>query len=156
MLAGGWAGRTPHDRGQHGVARISVMDGQVSVRRGDADWVSGVINAPLLAEDRISTGPNSRAEVEFDAANLLRMGGLAEIRIGALEAGRLQLELSHGTLTYRLLRPSDTNAEVDTPNISIRPSRAGSYRVSVTESGETELTVRAGESRSFHPAVRNG
>jgi hypothetical protein len=60
------------DDQQHGVARISVMDGQVSVKRGDADWVAGVINAPLLAEDRISTGPNSRAEVEFDSANLLR------------------------------------------------------------------------------------
>jgi hypothetical protein len=136
---------------QHGVARISVMDGQVSVRRGDADWVAGVINAPLLADDRISTGANSRAEVEFDAANLLRIGGLAEIRISALEAGRLQLELSHGTVTYRLLRPSDSNAEVDTPNISIRPSRVGAYRISVTQSGETELTVRAGEVEVFSP-----
>ena len=136
---------------QHGVARISVMDGQVSVRRGDADWVAGVVNAPLLADDRISTGPNSRAEVEFDAANLLRIGGLAEIRISALEAGRIQLELSHGTVTFRLLRPSDTNPEVDTPNISIRPSRVGAYRISVTQSGETELTVRAGEVEVFSP-----
>jgi hypothetical protein len=136
---------------QHGVARISVMDGQVSVRRGDADWVAGVINAPLLADDRISTGPNSRAEVEFDAANLLRLGGVAEIRISALEAGRLQIELSHGTVTYRVLRPSGTDAEVDTPNISIRPSKVGAYRISVTDSGETELTVRAGDVEVFSP-----
>ena len=137
---------------QHGVARISVMDGQVSVRRGDAgEWVAGVINAPLLADDHISTGPNSRAEVEFDSANLLRLGGTAEIRIAALDAGRLQIELSHGTVTYRVLRPSTTNAEVDTPNISVRPTKIGIYRISVTESGQTELTVRAGDIEVFSP-----
>ncbi len=139
------------DEQQHGVARISVMDGQVSVRRGDADWVAGVINAPLLAEDRISTGPSSRAEVEFDSANLLRLGGVAEIRIAAFENDRLQIELSHGTLTYRVLRPSGTNAEVDTPNISVRPSKEGIYRISVTDSGQTELSVRAGDIEVFSP-----
>jgi hypothetical protein len=139
------------DDRQHGVARISVMEGQVSVRRGDADWVAGVVNAPLLADDHISTGPNSRAEIEFDAANLVRLGGTAEVRIGALEAGRLQLELAHGTVTYRVLRASATNAEVDTPNISVKPTRIGVYRISVTDSGETELTVRAGDLEVFSP-----
>jgi hypothetical protein len=110
-----------------------------------------VINAPLLADDHISTGPNSRAEVEFDSANLLRLGGTAEIRIAALEADRLQIELSHGTLTYRVLRPSSTNAEVDTPNISVRPTKIGAYRISVTEAGQTELTVRAGDVEVFSP-----
>jgi hypothetical protein len=139
------------DDQQHGVARISVMEGQVSVRRGDADWVAGVINAPLLAGDRISTGPNSRAEAEFDAGNLIRLGGMVEIRISAMEAGRLQVELAHGTATYRVLRPSAINAEVDTPNISIKPSRVGAYRISVTDSGQTELTVRAGDVEVFSP-----
>ena len=136
---------------QHGVARISVMDGQVSVKRGDADWVAGIINAPLLTDDRISTGPNSRAEVEFDSANLLRMGGNAEIHIAALEEGRIQIELAHGTVTYRVLRPSQVNAEVDTPNISARPGAGGAYRISVTASGQTELIVREGEAEVFSP-----
>ncbi|MGO9012621.1 MAG: DUF6600 domain-containing protein [Bryobacteraceae bacterium] len=139
------------DDQQHGVARISVMDGQVSVRRGDADWVAGIINAPLLADDRISTGPNSRAEIEFNSANLVRLGGTAEIRIAALDANQLQLELSHGTITYRVLRPSTTNAEVDTPNISVRPSKVGTYRISVTAAGQTELIVRAGDVEVFSP-----
>ena len=136
---------------QHGVARISVMDGQVSVRRGDAGWVAGIINAPLLADDHISTGPNSRAEIEFNSANLVRLGGTAEIRIAALDANRLQIELPRGTVTYRVLRPSTTNAEVDTPNISVRPSKVGNYRISVTASGQTELIVRAGDVEVFSP-----
>src|ERR1700735_3151624 len=85
---------------QRGVARISVMDGQVSVRRGDAgEWVAGVINAPLMADDSVSTAPNSRAEVQFDSANLMRIGGNAEVHLTALENNRYQMELAHGTIT---------------------------------------------------------
>jgi len=140
------------DDQQHSVARISVMDGQVSVRRGDTgEWVAGIINAPLLADDHISTGPNSRAEVEFDSANMIRLGGTAEMKISALEASRFQVELSHGTVTYRVLRPSTANAEVGTPNISVRLTKIGSYRISVNDSGQTELTVRAGDAEVFSP-----
>src|ERR1700686_126007 len=109
---------------QRGVARISLMNGEVSVRRGDSgEWVAGVINAPLLSDDRISTGPNSRAEVQFDAANILRIGGNAEVRLTQLEATRYQMEIAHGTVTFRVLRPSNANVEVDTPNVSVRPSK---------------------------------
>jgi len=146
-----WGEDDPGDQ-QHAVARISVMEGQVSVRRGDdGSWVAGIINAPLLAGDHIATGPNSRAEVAFDSANFLRLGGTAEIKIAALEANQLQVELAHGTVTYRVLRPSNTNAEVDTPNISVRPSKVGIYRISVTNAGQTELSVRAGDVEVFTP-----
>ena len=58
---------------KRGVARISLINGDVSVRRGDSgEWVAGVINAPLLTDDRVATGPNSRTEIQFDASNLLR------------------------------------------------------------------------------------
>jgi len=137
---------------KRGVARISLMNGEVSVRRGDsADWVAGVVNAPLLTADQISTGPNSRAEVQFDSANMLRIGGNAEIHLVQLEDRRYQMELARGTVTFRVLRASDANAEVDTPSVSVRPSRQGSYRITVKETGETEITVRAGDLEVFTP-----
>src|SRR6266550_6346596 len=65
---------------KRGVARISLINGDVNVRRGDSgDWVAGVINAPLMTGDRIATGPSSRAEIEFDASNVLRVGANAEV-----------------------------------------------------------------------------
>ena len=137
---------------QRGVARISLMNGEVSVRRGDSgDWVAGVINAPLLSDDRIATGPNSRAEVEFDAANILRIGGNAEVRLTQLEAGRYQMEIARGTVTFRVLRPSDANVEVDTPSVSVRPSKQGVYRIMVNDAGETQVIARAGEVEVFTP-----
>ncbi|MGP8246778.1 MAG: DUF6600 domain-containing protein [Bryobacteraceae bacterium] len=137
---------------QRGVARISVMDGDVSVRRGDSgDWVAGIVNAPLMAGDYISTGLNSRAEVQFDSSNLLRLGGVGEIHLTTLEADRYQLEMARGTLTFNVLRPSNANIEVDTPNISVRPSKIGIYRISVTDNGETHVTVRSGDVEIFTP-----
>src|SRR5215472_5803228 len=82
------------DDQQRGVARISLINGEVSVKRGDAgEWVAGVINAPLLTGDRISTGPNSRAEVQFDSANLMRLGGNAVLDLATIEYGRYQVDL---------------------------------------------------------------
>src|SRR5690349_11919570 len=102
-----------------GVARISLMNGEVSVKRGDAaEWVAGVINAPLLTDDRVSTAPNSRTEIQFDSSNLMRMGGNAEVHLALVEYGRYQIELAHGTLTYVVIRPSSATVEVNTPSVS--------------------------------------
>src|SRR5262249_54249093 len=140
------------DDARRGVARISIINGDVSVRRGDSgEWVAGVINAPLLTDDQIATGPNSRGEIEFDAANSLRIGSNAELHLTQLEAARFQMELARGTVTYRILRPSGADAEVDTPNVSVRPNKQGIYRIQVNESGETEVIVRAGEVEVFTP-----
>jgi hypothetical protein len=155
MAAGTWTpvrGQDADDL-QRAVARISFMEGEVSVRRGDdaTEWVAGVINAPLLSGDRISTAPNSRAEVQLDAANVLRIGGNAEIHLAQLEYGRYQLELAHGTVTFSVVRASGANVELDTPSVSVRPSKVGVYRISVNDGGETQVSVRAGDLEIFTP-----
>jgi hypothetical protein len=137
---------------QRGVARISLMNGEVSVKRGDSgDWVAGVLNAPLMAGDSIATSPNSRAEVEFDSSNALRIDGDAEVRLAQLEYGRYQLDIARGTVTYRVLRQTDANMEVDTPNVSVKPLRPGAYRIAVSDAGETEVTARSGSVEVITP-----
>jgi hypothetical protein len=137
---------------KRGVARISLMEGDVSVRRGDSgEWVAGVINAPLLTDDRIATGANSRAEVQFDSSNILRIGGNAAIHLAQLEAGRYHLEISRGTVTYRILHPSNASVELNTPSVSVRPAKEGSFRITVNEAGESEITARTGDVEVFTP-----
>src|SRR5215469_14836063 len=93
------------DDARRGVARLSLINGEVSVRRGDSgDWVAGVINAPLLTDDHVATGPNSRAEIEFDSSNVLRMGANAQLHLAQLEYARYQMELARGVMTFRALR----------------------------------------------------
>jgi hypothetical protein len=137
---------------QRGVARISVMEGEVSVRRGDSgEWVAGIVNAPLMGDDWIATGPNSRVEVQLDAANVLRLGANAELHLTQLEAARFQMEMARGTMTYNVIRPAGGEAEVDTPILSIRPAKQGIYRIQVADSGETQVIARAGEIEVFTP-----
>ena len=51
---------------ERGVARVSLVNGDVSIRRGDnGDWVAAAPNAPLVAEDHLLTGANSRAAIQF-------------------------------------------------------------------------------------------
>ncbi|MGH9674240.1 MAG: DUF6600 domain-containing protein, partial [Bryobacteraceae bacterium] len=140
------------ERPERGVARISLINGEVSVRRGDTgDWVAAAINAPLVVEDRLSTGPGSRAEVQFDHANMIRLSGHGEIRVAQLDYRRYQIQVARGTVTFRVLRDSDAEVDIDTPSVSARPLRRGIYRITVRENGETEVTVRDGEAEIYTP-----
>ena len=153
-IAGGFSTARAQDAEdlKRGVARLSLMNGDVSVRRGDAgEWVAGVINAPLLTGDNVATGPNSRAEVQFDAANLLRLGANGELHLTQIEYGRYQMDLARGVMTYRVLRNVNANIEIDTPSLSVRPSSQGSFRISVNDAGETEVTARGGDVEIFTP-----
>src|ERR1700693_4105066 len=68
----------PDDDGyapEHGVARISLVNGDVSVRRVDSGELSAaVMNGPLVVDDFLSTGQNGRAEIQFDFGNMIRVG----------------------------------------------------------------------------------
>jgi hypothetical protein len=137
---------------KRGVARISFLNGDVSILRGDSgEWVAAAVNAPLEASDRISTGMNSRTEIEFDSGDILRLGGGADVTLTDLEANRYQIAIGHGMATFRVLRASNADIEVDTPNVSVRPSKVGSYRISVSDNGESQITARSGDVEVYTP-----
>ena len=49
------------DDPEHGVARISLLSGDVTVQRGDTgEVVAGELNAPLVALDHVLTGAGAR------------------------------------------------------------------------------------------------
>ncbi|HTW68001.1 MAG TPA: FecR family protein [Bryobacteraceae bacterium] len=128
------------------VARISVVNGDVSVRRGDSgDVVAAAVNGPLMIDDRILTSSSARAEVQLDAANMIRIGPNAEVRFTGMDTHSFQVQVAAGTVTFRTLRPGEAQVEVDTPSVAVRPMQPGAYRVTVHEDGSSEITVRSGE-----------
>jgi hypothetical protein len=137
---------------RRGVARISFMSGEVSIERGDSgEWMAAALNAPVLGNDRISTGANSRAEVQFENATVLRIGGGADLTVTQLEANRYQMAVGRGTITFRILRAANTDMELDTPSLSVRPTKLGSYRISVSDAGDSEITARVGDVEVYTP-----
>ncbi len=142
----------PDQDQQHGVARLSIVQGDVNVKRGDnGQLVAAIINAPLMAQDHVQTSPGSRAEVEFDYANLVRIAPNTDLAFAGLEYHRYQIQLGQGTIIYRVLRNQDAQAEIDTPSIAIRPGGEGEYRISVLDDGTTQITVRSGAAQIFSP-----
>jgi hypothetical protein len=151
MLAvAGWS--QEGDEAGRGVARISLLNGDVSVRRGDSgEIIAAAINAPLVAPDRMTTGAGSRAEVQLDFANMVRLSSNTEVRFSELENRRYQIQLARGLLTFSVLRDSAADVEIATPSVSVRPVKKGRYRIAAFEDGRSEITVRKGEVEIFTP-----
>src|SRR5467141_1811655 len=133
-----------------GVARVSVIQGDVSVQRGDTgDWSAAALNQPLVAGDRISTGDRSRAELQLDHSNILRLGNNAHAKIATLgqaqiQRAQIQVQIGQGLAYYTVFKDSEAEVEIDTPNAAIRAtSNEGVYRVEV-HGFETQVIVRAG------------
>ena len=141
----------PEDR-NHGVARVSLLNGDVSVRRGDSgDFVAAALNAPLLTLDAVQTGPSSRAEIQFDTANRLRFANDTEARFSQLTGDRAQIQLARGTVTWAVLADGGMQGEIATPSVAVRPLGRGDYRISVLPDGRTEITARSGTLEVYSP-----
>src|SRR2546428_12511295 len=82
-----------------GVARISLIHGDVSTQRGDSgDWEAAALNQPIVSSDKVSTGASSRAEVQLDHANILRLGDNTLANISGLSRTQVQVRLSRGLI----------------------------------------------------------
>ena len=101
-----------------------------------------------LGDKTVVTGANSRAEVQLDWANLIRLSSNAEVRLAELENQRYTLQVARGLVTFRVLRESDADVEISTPSVSVRPTGIGTYRIEVREDGDSEITVRSGSAVS--------
>lgn len=140
------------DDASRGVARVSVIQGEVSVKRGDnGDLSAATLNVPMVVQDRLITGPGSRAEIQFDFSNMVRLGANTEVRLAELGNQRYMVNLPVGLVTFRVWQNGAGEVDLNTPTASIRPLRRGEYRIQVREDGSTEVTVRDGEADIYTP-----
>ena len=145
--AGDQTYNTPAPQEKNGVARISLIHGDVSTQRGDSGaWSVAVLNAPVVAGDRVSTGDKARTELQLDYANMLRLAEHSQVNINTLTSSQIQIQLGRGMANYTVFKNSDADAEIDTPNVAIRTERReSSFRILVTADDHTEVLVRKGE-----------
>jgi len=129
-----------------GVARISLVKGDVGVRHDDAgETVAAVLNAPLVVGDYLTTGDaGSDAELQVDGATLIRVGYSTQLRFAKLDSGERVAQVAQGTVEERVL-PGGTPIVIDAPSISIRPLGPGAYRLGVGDDGSSQVTVRSGK-----------
>ena len=142
-----------NSQNQSGAGRISFIHGDVSTQHsGSSDWTTATLNTPVVLGDHISTGPNSRAEIQLDYANVLRLSDQAEANVVNMSQNQIQLQIGQGLATYDVLRNNEANIEVDTPNVAVRPAKGdGSYRILVNSDGQTIVDVRKGSAEISTP-----
>lgn len=129
------------------VARVSLLAGDVSLRRSGSDkWERASLNTPLVEGDRLATGENSRLEIQIDARNFLRVGAYATVDIVTLRAEGVALSLPEGTATLRLARFTREREyfEIDAPGTTIAAQAEGLYRLDVERGGKVRVSVREG------------
>src|SRR5207249_3515851 len=151
---GAWAQEEQQDPQEPspGVARISLMNGEVTTQRGDSgDWVAATVNAPVVNGDRVATAVNSRAEMQLDYAHILRLSERSTVQVAELTNNRIQVQVASGLVSYVVFQGSQANSEIDTPNVEVRPMGEGVYRIAVNGDGETLVTVRRGEAQVSTP-----
>jgi len=135
-----------------GVARVSLMKGDVSIMRGDSgEWVAATVNTPVVPGDTIATGGGSHAEIQLDYSNVLRLDQNAQVKVADLTRSRLQLQVARGTADLAVLEGNQATSEVDTPNVAVQPLQPGTYRIDVNSNDMSLVTVRDGQAQISTP-----
>lgn len=149
---GGPTGEGPAKSDQ-GVGRISMMKGDVSTQRGDSGtWSAAVLNQPVVSGDKVSAGTNSRAEVQLDYSNILRLASNSQANIANFTHKYIQVQIGQGLASYTVFGESEAEPEIDTPNVGVHPAhRDGVYRIEVRPDGDSIVIVRKGEAQISTP-----
>lgn len=133
------------------LSRLSLIEGEVLVQRGDdEEWVAASVNMPLRPHDKLWATDGARAEVQFDDGTVVRLAENTNLDLLGLEPGWTQLQLTLGVANFIAHsasrgRRDEAFFEVDTPQAAIRANRSTKFRVDVAEDGSTEITVREGK-----------
>ncbi|HTF25426.1 MAG TPA: DUF6600 domain-containing protein [Candidatus Limnocylindria bacterium] len=129
------------------VARLSYANGTVSFNPGGTDdWVSAVVNRPIISGDKLWTDNGARAELHIGSA-AIRLSDNTGFSFLNLDDRMAQIRLTEGTLNVRVRRlEQDETFEIDTPNLAFSILRPGNYKINVNEAGDaTVVVVREGE-----------
>ena len=116
---------TPAPEEKNGVARISLIHGDVSTQRGDSkDWSAAALNAPVLAGDKVTTGDKARTELELDYANTLRLAEHSQANIVQLTHRRSRFNWGTAWRTTPSTRAAMLTLRSILPTLPFAPSAA--------------------------------
>jgi len=114
--------------------------------------VTASVNMPVFAGDYISTtDADTLAELQLDGYTALRLSGGVQLRLAANDAKTREVDLAQGLVELAVLHPDGGVSEVVTPNVVVRATEPGDYRIWVSTDGQTSVTSRRGEADLVTP-----
>jgi hypothetical protein len=122
------------------VAQLSDTEGSVSLEpAGTTSWTSVSVNRPLTFGDKLWADQNSRAELDIGDA-VIRLGSTTGFSFLNLDDRTAQMQVTAGTVIIHVRSlSSGEQDEVDTPNLALTLQQPGTYRVEVSDSGDTTI-----------------
>ena len=128
-----------------GEAKLISKENSVDSSRPPGEWRSATVGQELIVHDRLRTGEDSRAAVEFGDASVLRIDELTEEEIlpPQVATAKPTLNLKQGS-AYFFSREKSREIQVQTPaaNGAIRGTE---FVVNVSANGSAAFTVLDGE-----------
>jgi len=122
------------------VAQLSYAAGSVSLEpAGTGSWTSATLNRPLTLGDKLWADQSSRAELDIGDA-VIRLGSTTGVSFLNLDELTAQLQVTAGTVIFhvRSLAAGEQD-EIDTPDLALTLEQPGTYRVEVSDSGDTTI-----------------
>ena len=112
------------------VGRMADFQGTVWVfEHEQGDWAAPLRNRPITSGDRISTGPDARAEMRV-GSSVLRIGARSEIELLQLDDEHIAVQVHSGSVALRVRsRELASDFTLVTPEARFKPLRAGHYRI---------------------------
>jgi hypothetical protein len=125
------------------VARLNYVEGSVSFQPGgESDWVTAMLNRPLVTGDNLWADRDSQAEMHI-GSTALRLGPNTGITLLGVSDRAAQIRLVQGSLIVKVRHVDDQDSyEIDTPTVAFVVMQPGDYRIDVNPDGNrTEVTV---------------
>jgi hypothetical protein len=128
------------------IVRLSDVEGTVQiVRNNQTEFSHAVMNMPLTQGSRIETGPDGRAEIEFEDGSVTRITPNSSLSLAALTTsptGTLEttLEQPSGLVYYELRSDPRSAFTVKFGDSKATPTANSTFRVSLA-SNPAELAV---------------
>ncbi len=133
-----------NERPAVGVAYMSVADGEVTKTTGEGDTLAMHAGDEIFAGDLVKTRAASRAEIQLNPGNFVRLSANSELRVVQLGNRRFQFELLSGHAGLSQWKESRADVEIRAGSLTVIPLKAGIYRVEV-EGDRATVMVRKGE-----------
>jgi FecR protein len=136
------------------VGRLAELQGSVSwFDHEEGQWSEAERNRPLTGGDRLSTGPQARAELRV-GSTVLRLAAASELEVVRLDDSHMVFQLHTGSLAVRVRsREVADELEVVTTEVRLRPLRSGHYRIDriddTTQVGAWRGSLRIDDAEGF-------
>lgn len=137
------------------VARIKFLDGEAQIKRVDNEnWEVATQNLPLVEGDEITTGEDTRIELQFDKNSYLRLAENSYLKIVNLQDKGIAVSLSQGTMNLTILKydKDESYFEIDAPQTTIAIQKEGKYRIDAGDENNKEVRVvvsKSGQARVY-------